>query len=190
MSSSSSIAARNRANARKSTGPKSEDGKARAARNALRHGAVASPSKDEVLRWMAIILDVPDLKVADVDAGRSQVRRVLALAEAEARYAKAVRALREFEAGATLSEEQCRSDRDLYESILSLHRNGPGDPDLLRLAQYVSATYLDPSVDGVPRGGKRHRLLKSYVREAAAKRDAVFQAWLSVDDEHLQRNEE
>ena len=55
------ITARNRANAQKSTGPKTPLGKATVAGNALRHGATARPDPKSVAAWLEIILDRPTL---------------------------------------------------------------------------------------------------------------------------------
>ena len=48
--------AANKANARKSTGPKSAEGKSVSARNALKHGLSLAPPPDAVRRELACIL--------------------------------------------------------------------------------------------------------------------------------------
>ena len=81
------IAARNRANAQKSTGPKTSAGKAAVAQNARRHGATAKPDPASVAAWLRVILDDPDLTPAAFLAEDDRLQRALALAEAEARVA-------------------------------------------------------------------------------------------------------
>ena len=56
------IAARNRLNAQKSTGPKTASEKALVAGNARRHGATARPYPDTVVTWIRVILDDPKMQ--------------------------------------------------------------------------------------------------------------------------------
>ena len=55
------IVRRNRANAAKSTGPRTRAGKAIVAQNARRHGATAKLDPDQVRLWLKVILAAPDL---------------------------------------------------------------------------------------------------------------------------------
>lgn len=79
-------AASNRANATKSTGPKSVTGKHRSAINAKRHGMRGRPDADQVLAWFRVILDDPDALINDVMFDPAQ-RTAMELAEAEVRLA-------------------------------------------------------------------------------------------------------
>ena len=69
--SSDPITARNRANAQKSTGPKTAEGKAIVAGNARQHGATARPDPGSVAAWLAIILDRPEITPGDLLPGEN-----------------------------------------------------------------------------------------------------------------------
>lgn len=79
--------AANRANARRSTGPRTAGGKRRSAANATRHGLTSAPPQAEILLWFRIILDdaaaMPD--PLETDPLR---RAALTLARAEAQLAR------------------------------------------------------------------------------------------------------
>ena len=65
----------NRRNARRSTGPRSKEGKARVARNALRHGlavpVAAVPEYDEALRRLTVFIAGEDANTARIAAARA-----------------------------------------------------------------------------------------------------------------------
>ncbi len=92
------IAARNRVNAQKSTGPKTASGKAVVAGNARRHGATARPDPDTVATWIRIILDDPEITAEALLPINERGARALLLAQAEVQLVTAKRALRDFEA--------------------------------------------------------------------------------------------
>ena len=75
--------AANKANAQKSSGPTSAQGKARSSQNALKHGLSLPPEWDDVTRWYRIIRNDPDA-VPDVGDPSMFNQLVLALAQAEA----------------------------------------------------------------------------------------------------------
>ena len=96
---SATIAERNRANAKKSTGPRSAQGKAVVSRNARRHGVTSKPDPTSVAAWLRIILDTPDLAPGDLLKDDRRTSSALALAEAEVRSCAARAALDAFERG-------------------------------------------------------------------------------------------
>ena len=83
--SSDAIRARNQANARRSTGPKTARGKAAVAGNARKHGATRPPDPESVVTWLAIIRDDPEITTQDLVPQDDLGFRELALARAEAR---------------------------------------------------------------------------------------------------------
>jgi hypothetical protein len=96
--------ARNRTNSKRSTGPRSVEGKAVTAANARRHGVTARPEPESVVTWLAIILDHPLVAPADLLPDDEPSCRAFALAEAEVKLAMAHNALTAFEArGANLT---------------------------------------------------------------------------------------
>lgn len=114
MSSDRRVAA-NRANAQKSTGPRTAAGKARAAGNSRRHGLTAAPPADAVRRWYRVILDDPEAVPYPIDLDPYR-RAARDLAEAEAQLAR-VRAaewqlLRDPEGAPTEAEEQLLAERE------------------------------------------------------------------------------
>jgi hypothetical protein len=172
------IMQRNRANAQHSTGPRTLAGKAIVAMNARRHGATAKPNRERVITWLRIILNSPMLQPDDLLERDQTLNRALALAEAEARYAAAERALQAFEADAVNADEQMqhiRAQVDVMTRILqraetAARTDGGGVRVISR---------IDPSVeDDLRLGGRRHRLLRRYLAEARSRRNKAFAAWL------------
>ena len=186
---SDKVSRRNRANAAKSTGPRTAKGKAAVAQNARRHGVTARPDPGSVITWLRIILAEPDIAPVDLEPEDERGVRALALAEAEVRFVAAERALREFEGGtAPLDEEYQDLEKDvrsiewhLEEPMSARHRN-QGLNLLARMGRFLEQQTAF--------GGKRHRLLKRYLGEARSQRSLAFAAWLPwaagrEDDETL-----
>lgn len=75
----------NAANATKSTGPRTTEGRAKAAGNARKHGLNTTPPWNEVSSYLTLILGSAGMDPLSLD---TQSRAALALAEAEARLAR------------------------------------------------------------------------------------------------------
>jgi len=171
------ITARNRANAQRSTGPKTAEGKAIVAGNARQHGATARPDPGSVAAWLAIILDRPEITPGDLLPGDDAGYRALALAEAEVRVVATEAALREFEAGVEEPSEAQQELRRCKELIAhELRQDGvTGREKLSGLALLTRITKFER--DETVERGRRHRLLRRYVREARSERRKAFAAW-------------
>lgn len=96
---SDAISARNRANAAKSTGPRSEAGKAVVAQNARRHGATARLDPELVSTWLKIILNTPEISHEHFTQDQESGRLALELARAEAVLCRSEQAMKDFERG-------------------------------------------------------------------------------------------
>ena len=176
---SQGMSARNRANAQKSTGPRTAAGKATSAQNARSHGATAKPDPASIAPWLRVILDDPDLRPADLFTEDDHTLRALALAEAEVKVSAALTSLDRFERGDDPPSEVTREFQEFVESItgelveevMTKRRYRAGLSLLKRLENEISnETVLE---------GKRHRLLMRYLREARSQRRKAFQAWLA-----------
>ena len=178
---SDAITARNRANAQKSTGPRSAAGKAATAQNARRHGATSRPDPASVATWLRIILDAPGLPPEDLLKDDARTRRALALAEAEVAVIAAGAALRAFENG---DAEPCeltaglQAFADLIDEDQQAGMSKKALRDAMRTYRLLSRLMRD---DTEP-GGRQHRLLKRYLREARGRRQKAFRAWLNHVD--------
>lgn len=170
------IAARNRLNAQKSTGPKTANGKAVVAGNARRHGATARPDPETVVTWIGIILDDPDITVEALLPNNERGIRALLLAQAEVQLATAMRALREFEAGMPLTLRIGRplSGKDIVEGLASGEIPKP-DMTLKHRQVYQEILARKEEYQSAKRGKK---LLKRYLGEARARRRKALAAWL------------
>jgi hypothetical protein len=174
------IAARNRANAQKSTGPRTVEGKAIVAGNARRHGATGRPDLESVARWLAVILDRPEITPADLMPEEEVGYRALALAEAEARLSSAERALRTFEAGSAEPIKVAGRYALTPEGILEMLgrddvTKSEIETGLSLLKEIGRARVLETrsSCD-------QQRLLQRYFREARAQRRSAFDAWAAI----------
>lgn len=174
------ITARNRANARKSTGPRTQEGKAIVAGNARQHGATARPDPEDIAAWLAIILDRPEITPADLLPSEEAGYRALALAEAEVRCVAAERALRDFEAGQEEPDETVKDLRGMGQMILDeLLENGGTKKEIRSGVSLLKRIAMVDFRETRP-GGKRHRLLRRYLGEARAQRRKAFEAWASL----------
>ena len=169
------IIQRNRANAGKSTGPKTPAGKATAAGNARKHGAAGKPQPARVGLWLRIILGRPDLTLGDFIPCDERSFRALALAEAEARLETCQRALSDFEAGRNLAvpyPDHC-DDAELMKRALA-------GESLTRSEDRRVMSLFNALLD--PRAARRledpGRLLRRYRNEARARRKKAFKAWI------------
>ena len=173
-------AARNRANAQRSTGPRTPAGKAAVSGNARRHGATAQPKPTTVSAWLSVILDRADITPSDFIPQGERGFRAVALARAEAQLVAAEVAMRDFEDTATSPSETVPgliSDATATLRDLSGHARRSKDMQLnttlLRMLRHTER-------DALVLGRGRHNLLKRYLREARARRVSAFAAWLEV----------
>jgi hypothetical protein len=174
------IAARNRANAQKSTGPRTAEGKAIVAGNARSHGATGRPDRESVTLWLAVILDRPAITPADLMPEDEVSYRARALAEAEVRLLSAERALREFEAGmAEPIKAQGHSALTPDDILGMLDRDDVTKSEieagLSRLKEIGRARVVE-----IRSSADQHRLLQRYYREARARRRSAFEAWAAM----------
>jgi hypothetical protein len=180
----SAITARNRANAAKSTGPRSAAGKAVVAQNARRHGGTAQPDPERVATWARIILDTPDLGPNEFLTDDVRTRSALVLAGAEARLAEATRALEDFEAGTAppSDEEEDLTDQitEFRAMLAEMEMTARDRRTGLSLISRLQKAQIGETMPG----GRRHRLLERYLREARAQRRKAFQDWLACIRDH------
>ena len=174
------ISARNRANAKKSTGPKTAQGKAVASQNARRHGATSRPDPKSVLTWLAIILDEPGVSWDAFMPADERGFRALALAEAEVRHASAERALMEFDAD---MEEKAMTGEDYkaLAQVVALQfglENLPRDIPTVDL--YHKARLAAASLEAKATHNTQRRLLRRYLGEARAQRRRALRAWVEI----------
>jgi len=188
------ICARNRANARRSTGPRSARGKAIVAGNARRHGATASPAPESIATWLSIILDRPEIGPDDLLPQDVRGFRARALADAEVRVVAAEHALRDFEASLAPSAIACGTPPQVLQA-----QNGDLTRIIDRMQDSLQVTVgtamerrqAERLLAQIARLGKparasaaapdsEHRLLQRYLAEARSRRRGALAAWLSL----------
>jgi hypothetical protein len=178
------ITARNRANAANSTGPRSAPGKAVVAQNARRHGATAQPDPERVATWARVILDAQEFGPTEFLMDDVRTRSALALAGAEVRLAEATRALQEFEAGSAPPSDEEEAIEDQIIDIQATLDEIPMSARMRRTGMSLIRRLQKAQIRETAQGGKRHRLLKRYFREARAQRRRAFRDWLACIQDH------
>jgi len=178
------IAARNRSNAQNSTGPKTAKGKAVVAGNARKHGVTGRPDPDRIQKWLAIILNQPNISLADLMPDDDHGTRALVLAEAEVRLAVVEDALR------ALNHEPY----DAPKTMFTLYKESKG---ILQLAEEMLAFKTTSKrgfrtdirivndkygarTTGVSLRENRRRILQRYLAEAKSRKRRAFSAWIAM----------
>lgn len=177
------ISARNRANAQKSTGPKTAQGKSVVANNARRHGATARPDPQSVAAWLAIICDNPDIRPDELLSDRDVGFRALALAESEARLIAARKALQDSETDRAETHDQEREMQDLVGMIFGGSGSDSAATSISPQALGNLKQMLRLSIETAKSNRKNLRLLKRYLAEAQAQRRKAFRAWIACKRE-------
>ena len=174
------IIARNRANAQKSTGPKTLAGKAIVAGNARQHGATAGPDPENIATWLRIILDRPDITPGDLLPHNDRGMRALTLAQAEAALNRCEEALYSFVATADQPDQVPGSLKGLLGQIAKDLHNRRASVQEIAAAIRAAKPLVRQTRDMQSIGGKRHQLLKRYLCEARARRNRAFRQWCAV----------
>ncbi|NQZ73819.1 MAG: hypothetical protein HRT60_12195 [Dinoroseobacter sp.] len=179
-------AARNWANAQKSTGPKTAQGKAVVAKNARKHGVTGQLDPSSIAAWLAVILDTPELSATALIPRDEVGVKALMLAQAEVRLVRAEQALHDFEAGQETPSEIVTELRRFRDMILDELAVEPGTKREQRQAFSLIRRMVKVELEETAIGGKRHCLLKRYAREARAQRRKALQSWTAIQ-EHTRR---
>lgn len=174
------IAGRNRANARYPSGSGTARGRTRSAGNARRHGATARADPEQAAIWLSIILDRPGITLQDALPSDARGACALALAEAEVRLLAAQRALRRFEAGREGADDVLHTLRTLREDILEALIERGGTRTEITIAVSLLTRILRLEDRSARTGDRRQRLLRRYLREARARRQRAFSAWIAI----------
>ena len=184
-------AAANRANAGRSTGPRTATGKRASSRNATRHGLTARPDQVDVLRWYRVIREDPVAELPSFPATDSE-RAALHLAEAEARLERARtaeaehlvtlvdcmqrRGRRSLEDLSGMDVEEGLEDVDFLDTLIA---NLRGDPAMARALRIIRRS--SPSRPAALH--RRMQTLRGYRQRAEGQRRQALKTWLRLQDQ-------
>jgi hypothetical protein len=177
------ITTRNKANARKSTGPKSAAGKAVVAGNARKHGVTGRPDPGRVKAWLAVVLNRPQITPDDLAPRDERGFLALALAEAETRLVAVEQAL------AAAQDDPHPEPHSLLALSADLEDVRALAEEMLDFAlPSQKGFYLNLSVVNDRRGirtkgpsmtDNRRKVLRRYHAEARSRRRRAFTAWIN-----------
>ena len=171
------LALRNRANAARSTGPKTQKGKAASSQNARRHGATGAPNPLSVAAWLGVILGRPQIVPRDLAPNDEAGQLAIDLATAEARLAAAEAVLAEFED----TDAAAREEIDALDAITQCVREAILDPSTAphqRWSSMVTLARIAITRQTQAKSQlKRRALLTRCAREARAARSHAIDAW-------------
>jgi hypothetical protein len=168
MATAAQIAA-NRRNALRSTGPKTAVGRARAARNAAKHGMNQVPRPAEIFEWFRAIMNCSDA-IPD-DLGDPKTRAALDLAVAEAKLMNVKRAERDFLVSPDV-DETIRMPITKRELKLAEKSEEATELMLLRIA--------NTELRGRGREPLTRKALERYRRDAERQRRRALKAWVGL----------
>ncbi len=176
----------NRANAKRSTGPKTQAGRRRVARNSRRHGLTsAEPNVEVTIKFFRAIVD--NLNAAPIDVtGDDFLIASLNLAQCEAKLLEVRNAMTELDKRITLNIERIEKEgmiaekngaRELLFKLLNLSAEDAKNPN-----HWV---YHEIEIRGDMRdlepfrlAMRERKILSRYRAEAEAKRRKAFKHWL------------
>lgn len=170
---------RNRANAAKSTGPKTRAGKAASSKNARRHGATGAPDPNCVASWLSVILGRQQIALRDLMPADAAGDLALTLALAEARLATAEDTLAEFEAELETPCSELADIAFMAEHIADALTEPSTTPEERKSGADILARVARMSEGHANGEGRRHRLLARYAKEARSARSRAIAAWSS-----------
>lgn len=173
--------AANKANAGKSTGPVSANGKAAVANNAMKHGLTTPPEWTHVTKWYRVITADPQA-VPTFPTHNEEDRATIALAEAEACAERARQAeaehLRKMSRPLTTPESiEAGAELDI-EDIGTLNFLLSHKLDLYMRALVYMMKRVSPNRPSELK--KTARRLTRYRREAEARRHKALNYWISM----------
>ena len=186
------LALRNQANAQKSTGPKTADGKAVVAGNAKKHGVTGRPDPDRLRAWLGVILGHAQIGAADLIPSDDYGLRALALAEAEARLVSVQEAMWALEekrvSTAPVTMAALVADAEdvaalTHEMIAFTGAVKQGFRTDIRI---VNDKHGARTVGMTPYEN-RVRIMTRYLAEAQSHRRRAFSAWIAVQEEEKAR---
>lgn len=177
------IAARNKANAQKSTGPKSAAGKRIIAGNARKHGVTGRPDPDQLRKWLAVILNQPQIAADDLSTSDARGFLALALAEAEVRLETVEEALAAVQDDGSAEPQ---SMAGLCQDIAQVHALAEEMLDFaspLQTGFSLKLRLVNDSNGARMKGAslREHRLkvMQRYHAEARSRRRRAFWAWIA-----------
>jgi hypothetical protein len=186
------IAARNRANASHSTGPKTEAGKAVVSANALRQGATARLDMNSVSVWLSIILNRPDVTPRDLQPEDEKGYRALMLAKAEVRLAQVETAARDLEARGKPTLAYARQqisvcgvtvDAEMFVQMVRDMMKAPKHTvnNILRIEAFCdNLARISPCMPDLFDYLQRGRLIARYLGEARSQRQRDLADWVKI----------
>tara|TARA_R110002072_G_scaffold269027_1_gene428129 strand:- start:3539 stop:4060 length:522 start_codon:yes stop_codon:yes gene_type:complete len=162
----------NKANAQRSSGPRSAEGKRKVSQNARRHGLTTPLPWDQVTGWYRIILGDGAAR-PDFASREPRTQAALRLAEAEAHLARVVQAELDhlFEMQTRLQQDA--TDMPRLDRILARLSGDPAQAKGARLLARVSPTR--------PEAMRRTlKTLTRYRREAEGARKIALNDWIKL----------
>ena len=127
-----------------------------------------------------MILEKPKLEPRDMSPSDEAGQAAFSLAEAEARLLQAETALHEFEIGADRMQDHQEDVRSTAELLMKLIQTGMCTQAQLDAGARLQRIFGNRDENSNVYGGKRHQLLRRYVREAQTGRILALLHWVEV----------
>ena len=176
---------------RRATGPKTAEGKAVTARNALKHGLNVHPDEHLVTAWFNLILNNGEDDLEAPNASDPRREAALGLAIAEARYHRALHKVdthdMEPNSAQQVANKLYADVRFILDGLPERVADGPADPFDLEYAEFGLRQVEKLLVEV----GRERRLYRRYLGEARAQRAKALKAWCAFnrDENQNSRNE-
>ncbi|MGB1426290.1 MAG: hypothetical protein ACPG6T_07365, partial [Paracoccaceae bacterium] len=132
--------------------------------------------------WLSVILGKPNLEPRDMYPIDAEGHAALTLAEAEARLLVAETSLQDFENSADRMRDHKDDARAAAEMLCDLIQTGMCTQKQLDAASRLQRTFGIDDEFSNGFGGKRHKLIRRYVREAQTGRRRALRRWIEVSN--------